>query len=672
MIKILLLAANPTDTTWLRVDAEAREIDQVLRQSEFRDSFSIEKHFAVRVMDLQGLLLRYEPDIVHFSGHGNTANEIIVEDSNGKSHPIAHHAIGQLFSILNDNVHCVVLNACYSELQAKAIAQQVDCVIGMSTSIGDAAAISFAASFYQALGYGKDVKTAFDLGCLQIDLENLGEQNTPRLLTREGVDPSKVYLVTGEPSSVDATQEIPFAQSHTLYLDSVRKLLKATFHDEASLDAFCRECFCWEFTPGTPFLWKIELLIERCDRNHDLTKLLQQVEAFSDRESSKHFREAAPTNAKLRRLGDSWSSLIKKILQFKLLRRTSTEMARRTAQCELTIQFPFDKFDSETQNAAINALAYELHIPTNQIKVIAMHEGSIILKLQIPDEAFGQLIAMYEANKSALADGLGISYIIETPDEPYRLKNIKSMLVKGFSFEQLAGFWGSNFQGMLGPMPATTDANAIADRLIEHAKLESQIPALLSLAQKWNSKAYDKYRPYYIIPRKPFQGAKSQSTSLKLTRKELIAATTRGLIAAFFGSVLLSMISHIIQFSSLDTGIKSSIDMLINFFAWYYLGNYVGRQVLIGAHNKRDPRLRKIAVTCFVLGCITGPLYFENSLKWIAENRLLELFLSICILPIVVFVLAMVYIFSLNNIGSLVNYAIRIVCGGYSAYRSAR
>ncbi len=52
----------------------------------------------------------------------------------------------------------------------------------MSKAIGDEAAIRFAMAFYQALGYGKDVKTAFDLGCLQVHLENLNEQDTPKLL----------------------------------------------------------------------------------------------------------------------------------------------------------------------------------------------------------------------------------------------------------------------------------------------------------------------------------------------------------------------------------------------------------------------------------------------------------------------------------------------------------
>lgn len=182
-IKILFLAANPSDATRLGLDEESRAIDRALRQSEFRDMFDVKQHWAVRVGDIQGLLLRHKPDIVHFSGHGSKSGEIILEDNSGNRRPVLVRTLSQLFSVLKDNIRCVVLNACYSEPQARAIAQHIDCVIGMSESVGDSAAISFSTAFYQALGYGRDVKTAFDLSCVQIDLENLDEQDVPKLLT---------------------------------------------------------------------------------------------------------------------------------------------------------------------------------------------------------------------------------------------------------------------------------------------------------------------------------------------------------------------------------------------------------------------------------------------------------------------------------------------------------
>jgi CHAT domain len=169
-----------------------------LRQAEFRDRFDIKQHWAVRVADLQGFLLRYKPDLIHFSGHGSASSQIILEDNSGKSHPVSPRALSQVFSVLKDNIRCVVLNACYSEQQAQAIAQHIDCVVGMSKAIGDAAAISFAAAFYQALGYGRNVKTAFDLGCAQIDLENLDEQDTPKLLAITS-NPANIIFVEDNP-----------------------------------------------------------------------------------------------------------------------------------------------------------------------------------------------------------------------------------------------------------------------------------------------------------------------------------------------------------------------------------------------------------------------------------------------------------------------------------------
>lgn len=207
-IKILFLASNPKDTCQLRLGEEMRAIDQALREAEFRGNFDIEQQWAVRAIDLQGYLLRHKPDIVHFSGHGSESNEIILEDTDGNSKPVPNQALSKLFSVLKDNIRCVILNACYSERQAHAIAQSIDCVIGMSKAIGDSAAISFSIAFYQGLGYGRDVKTAFDLGCLQINLVGLNEQNTPKLLAIKS-DPQKILFVNKLSASVGSQKIEP-------------------------------------------------------------------------------------------------------------------------------------------------------------------------------------------------------------------------------------------------------------------------------------------------------------------------------------------------------------------------------------------------------------------------------------------------------------------------------
>jgi hypothetical protein len=194
-ISILFLTASPSSEALLAVGREARAIDERLRASKHRDCFRIEQARAVRASDLSALLQRYDPAIVHFSGHGSDEGELLLEDDYGDAKPVTREAIGDLFRILGARVRCVVLNACYSEAQAEVIAQHVDCVVGMSSAVEDATSIAFAEGFYQALGFGNDVRRAFEAGCLEIGLTGGAGPKVPKLCLRSGVDAGLVNLV---------------------------------------------------------------------------------------------------------------------------------------------------------------------------------------------------------------------------------------------------------------------------------------------------------------------------------------------------------------------------------------------------------------------------------------------------------------------------------------------
>ncbi|NJN83799.1 MAG: CHAT domain-containing protein [Caldilineaceae bacterium] len=196
-IRILFLAANPKETPPLSLGEEVRAIDDALLRAAHRDLFEMEQQWAVRLSDLQAHLLRYSPDIVHFSGHGTTANEIILENEHGESQPVSAALLSQLFSLLRDNIRCVVLSACYSARQADAIGDSIDCVVGMNDAMSDSAAIAFSASFYQALAYGRSVGTAFALGANQIDLASLPQSHTPHLIDKRAVADQTCFV---EPS----------------------------------------------------------------------------------------------------------------------------------------------------------------------------------------------------------------------------------------------------------------------------------------------------------------------------------------------------------------------------------------------------------------------------------------------------------------------------------------
>jgi hypothetical protein len=194
-IKILMLSANPAGTTPLQLDQEARGIEAKLRAAEYRDSVELITKWAVRPDDLLQHLLQHRPHIVHFSGHGSPSGEILLLDEQGKSKPVSKEALVHLFRTLKDNLRLVVLNACFSRVQAKAIAQVIDCVVGMNQAIGDAAAMTFAASFYRAIGFGRSVADAFELGKGALLLEGIPEEGTPELIHKRGVDPARVVLV---------------------------------------------------------------------------------------------------------------------------------------------------------------------------------------------------------------------------------------------------------------------------------------------------------------------------------------------------------------------------------------------------------------------------------------------------------------------------------------------
>ncbi len=195
-ITVLWLAANPKSTEKLKLDEEMRAIAEKVYASEFRENLELKSGWAVRPDDLLQLLNRYKPHILHFSGHGSHAGELILVANDGSPKPIDTWTIRALFTVLKDNIQVVILNACYSRTQAEAIIEVINCAIGMNDSIGDQAAITFAASFYRALGFGRSVKEAFDQGKVALLLEGIPEEDTPELLVKEGIDPSQIILVS--------------------------------------------------------------------------------------------------------------------------------------------------------------------------------------------------------------------------------------------------------------------------------------------------------------------------------------------------------------------------------------------------------------------------------------------------------------------------------------------
>ncbi len=181
IIKILFLGASPINEDRLRIDEEVRNIEHGLKLASLRDRFILKSEWAVTSKSLQQAMLDEKPTIVQFSGHGHKGG-IALEDTLGNSKLIDNSALGSLFELFKDNVQCVFLNSCYSESQAREIAKHIPYVIGMKSSVPDETAITFSIGFYAALGAGKDIKFAYKLGLVGIQLEGIGGNDIPIMI----------------------------------------------------------------------------------------------------------------------------------------------------------------------------------------------------------------------------------------------------------------------------------------------------------------------------------------------------------------------------------------------------------------------------------------------------------------------------------------------------------
>ncbi|MEM9275744.1 MAG: CHAT domain-containing protein [Cyanobacteria bacterium P01_F01_bin.143] len=134
MFKILVLASNPQGTDQLRLDQEIRAIEDAFRTGEKRERFRVISKVAVKISDLQSFLRRENPRMVHFCGHGTGSQGLVLATELGEKQSVGTEALAELFRLFEQKVECVVLNACYSEVQGVAINQHINYVIALVTS----------------------------------------------------------------------------------------------------------------------------------------------------------------------------------------------------------------------------------------------------------------------------------------------------------------------------------------------------------------------------------------------------------------------------------------------------------------------------------------------------------------------------------------------------------
>ena len=188
VVRVLFVPANPSDQLKLNINKEYRSIeDQILRVNSPK-MFDLRLQYDITIAELQRTILRYRPRIIHFSGHSSNIGELVFANELGEAETVSAEVLAELFRTLNGaglDIQCVLLNACYLEAQARAIAEHVDYVVGIKKNAEDNIGIPFAESFYSGLANNLSISTAVKFGKNSLLLSGYSSDNIIMLI-KEG------------------------------------------------------------------------------------------------------------------------------------------------------------------------------------------------------------------------------------------------------------------------------------------------------------------------------------------------------------------------------------------------------------------------------------------------------------------------------------------------------
>jgi hypothetical protein len=179
-IPVVYIVADNTKESRNRLDEEFSGIKRRLEPSEMEERLPWLMHFEPEA--LQKISID-RPKIIHITGHNGGPEALIAQGYAKKLHRVKPDALITIFRSATGYVDCVVLSACFSQDQAKAIASQIRYVIGIPAAIGGATT-DFAAEFYQTLWVGLSIEEAYENACNQLRLQGIPEHLVPVLFKK--------------------------------------------------------------------------------------------------------------------------------------------------------------------------------------------------------------------------------------------------------------------------------------------------------------------------------------------------------------------------------------------------------------------------------------------------------------------------------------------------------
>jgi len=194
-LRVLLLGASSMGD--LRVAREQARIRKVVELAHHRDLVELDARAAATTEDLLDGMIRFRPHVVHFSGHSNTDLLVFEKDVDAphKGAITTARAFARAVTAADEPPLLVLLNSCHSAAQIDKLVDVIPFAIGMSDTIGDEDAITYAAQFYAAVANGQSIESAHASGQAAVEINGLPDYDLPTLACAPNVDPRATFLV---------------------------------------------------------------------------------------------------------------------------------------------------------------------------------------------------------------------------------------------------------------------------------------------------------------------------------------------------------------------------------------------------------------------------------------------------------------------------------------------
>lgn len=198
-LTLLFIQATPPDLDSLDIASEQRNLVQVLQKARFGGSFRVEWLHAARIQDIADGLRRYRPQIVHFSGHGDSRGHLALNAPDGQETEYLKAAeFAAIVRLYQDEaaarIDLMVLAGCYTAAAGLLTAEHVGCVVAMGDSVNDEGiAQIFTPELYAALADGRSVKNAVESARLALGREHPLDVEAVQIFP-DGADAGRLVL----------------------------------------------------------------------------------------------------------------------------------------------------------------------------------------------------------------------------------------------------------------------------------------------------------------------------------------------------------------------------------------------------------------------------------------------------------------------------------------------